>query len=302
MTKFKNKTLTAKNEPRAFVGLKSLKTLWFNTGTQCNLACGNCYIESSPQNDRLIYLTQNDITPFLAELTPDTDLIAFTGGEPFINPNMISLLESSLETGRDVLVLTNAFNILKRHHNSLLSLKESYHHKLHLRISLDHHTKIVHEKERGVNTFDKTLVEIKWLFDNGFNISIAGRSLSEESMADSKQQYSVLLIKNNVNINLHEKLVIFPEMISGEDVPEISTACWDILSKSPDDQMCASERMIVRRKGSEAAVVLPCTLLAYDREFELGDTLESSEKDVYLNHEFCAKFCVLGGASCSSTT
>ncbi len=302
MTKFNNKTLTAKKEPRAFVSLKSLKTLWFNTGTQCNLACGNCYIESSPQNDRLIYLTQNDITPFLAELTPDTDLIAFTGGEPFINPNMISLLESSLETGRDVLVLTNAFNILKRHHNSLLSLKESYHHKLHLRISLDHHTKIVHEKERGVNTFDKTLVEIKWLFDNGFNISIAGRSLSEESIADSKQQYSVLLIKNNVNINLHEKLVIFPEMISGEDVPEITTACWDILSKSPDDQMCASERMIVRRKGSEAAVVLPCTLLAYDREFELGDTLESSEKDVYLNHEFCAKFCVLGGASCSSTT
>ena len=48
-------------------------------------------------------------------------------------------------------------------------------------------------------------------------------------------------------------------------------------------------------------VVMPCTLIAYDKDFILGNTLKNSDKKVYLNHLFCAEFCVLGGASCSLT-
>jgi len=63
--------------------------------------------------------------------------------------------------------------------------------------------------------------------------------------------------------------------------------------------MCAHERMVVKRKGATHPVVLPCTLIAYDKDFELGITLEESFQRVYLNHPYCAQFCVLGGASCS---
>ena len=49
--KFRDPRLTAKGERRAWVALKRLRTLWFNTGTLCNLTCRNCYIESSPRND-----------------------------------------------------------------------------------------------------------------------------------------------------------------------------------------------------------------------------------------------------------
>ena len=201
----------------------------------------------------------------------------------------------------DVLVLTNAYRILKRHQQSLLELKNKHGDKLSLRISLDHFKKEVHEAERGKNTFDKTLESLKWLFDNGFNISIAGRSLVEEKNAIIG--YQELLNNRGINLKLKEldNIVIFPEMIFSEDVPEITTKCWDILNKKPDDQMCASERMIVKRKGEESPVVLPCTLIAYDENFDLGKTLKESKKDVYLNHSFCSKFCVLGGASCSST-
>ena len=52
MKKFENQKITAKGEPRASVKLNKLKTLWFNTGTLCNLTCDNCYIESSPKNDK----------------------------------------------------------------------------------------------------------------------------------------------------------------------------------------------------------------------------------------------------------
>ena len=58
--------------------------------------------------------------------------------------------------------------------------------------------------------------------------------------------------------------------------------------------------MVVRRKGAEEAAVIACTLLPYTPEFELGRTLAEAERDVALNHPHCAKFCVLGGASCSA--
>ena len=64
--------------------------------------------------------------------------------------------------------------------------------------------------------------------------------------------------------------------------------------------MCASCRMVVKRKGAEAPTVLACTLLPYAPEFEMGSTLREAEADVHLNHPHCAKFCVLGGASCSA--
>ncbi len=299
--KFSHKTTTAKGETRAWVDLGELKTLWFNSGTQCNLACDNCYIESSPTNDRLVYLSLEDLETHLnSNMFNSVELIGFTGGEPFLNPNIIELLKASLETGRDVLVLTNAYRVISRHLKKLDQLKDEYGEKLHLRISLDHYTKTLHEKERGEGTFDKTLGTVKDLYDNGYNISIAGRALSSEDLDHVRKGYADLLLQNKISIDLKSKLVVFPEMISGEDVPEITTACWDILGKRPDAQMCASERMIVRRKNSDKSVVLPCTLLAYDKQFELGHELDLADTRVYLNHEFCAKFCVLGGSSCSS--
>jgi sulfatase maturation enzyme AslB (radical SAM superfamily) len=304
MEKFQDMNFTAKGEDRASVRLNSLKTLWFNTGTLCNLSCENCYIESSPTNDRLSYLTKEDVESYLIEIKDDklpVELIALTGGEPFINPSIISILDTILAYGHETLVLTNAYRILKRHQENLLGLKEKYGDKLKLRISLDHFTKEVHEAERGAGTFDKTLDQLKWLYDHGFDISIASRSLTSESSDSSIAGHQKILLENGVDIDLSNKLVIFPEMQSKKDVPEITTACWSILSKSPDDQMCSSERMIVKNKESNETSIMPCTLLAYDQNFNLGKTLKEHDKDVFLNHRFCAEFCVLGGASCSST-
>ena len=96
------------------------------------------------------------------------------------------------------------------------------------------------------------------------------------------------------------QLVIFPEMDASVDVPEITESCWGILHKSPSDVMCATSRMVVKRKGAQSPVVLACTLLAYDERFELGATLREASGDVALNHPHCAKFCVLSGAACSA--
>ena len=93
--------------------------------------------------------------------------------------------------------------------------------------------------------------------------------------------------------------MLFPEMDVSRDVPEITTACWGILGRAPESVMCASARMVVKRRGSDAPAVVACTLLPYDPAFELGRTLREASGPVSLNHPHCASFCVLGGAACS---
>ena len=304
--KFQDPYTTAKGEERAWVDFKELKTLWFNTGTRCNLTCKNCYIESSPTNDRLAYLSFEDVVNYLDEIEREglpTKSLGFTGGEPFLNPDIFKILSTCLKRKYKTLVLTNAYRVLEKNHNQLLSLKELGGDLLQIRVSLDHYSKNIHETERGDRTFDRTIQSIKWLVEAGFEVSIAARSLASESIDSTFSGYQKLMNDNGINLEFNNNnLVLFPEM-EKEDatIPEITTACWDILGKAPDQQMCANERMVVKRKEKNSPSVLACTLLAYDEQFELGESLLESFQRVQLNHLHCAKFCVLGGSSCSST-
>jgi predicted phosphodiesterase len=302
--KFKQPYLTADNEPRATVPLVALKTLWFNTGTLCNITCRNCYIESSPKNDRLVYLSVEDIRPYLDEIGQEgigTKEIGFTGGEPFMNTAIIDLLEECLSRGFSVLVLTNAMAPMRRFRKQLIDLKDRHSEKLTIRVSLDHFTAERHEEERGLGTFAPTRDGLIWLAKNGFKIAVAGRSMWGEDQGSERAGYARLFAELGIPIDASSptELVLFPEMDMSVDVPEITTACWGILGKSPIDVMCATSRMVVKRKGANRPVVLSCTLIPYDAAFELGATLRDANRQVPLNHPHCAKFCVLGGASCS---
>lgn len=303
-TKFRDPFLTARGEARAKVALRALDTLWFNTGTLCNLTCRNCYIESSPRNDQLAYLTRNDVRAYLDEIAQDnlpTRLIGFTGGEPFMNRDIIVMLEDVLSRGFDALVLTNAMKPMRKLRPQLLSLRESYGDHLRIRVSLDHYEQAVHEAERGRRSWTPTIDGLVWLARNGFALDVAGRLFSGEPEATIRTGYARLFTQLDIQIDAEDpiRLMLFPEMDPQRDVPEITTACWGILHKSPDDVMCASARMVVKRKGAASPTVLACTLLAYDTQFELGQTLADASRPVSLNHQFCASFCVLGGAACS---
>jgi len=302
--KFRDPRVTAKGEPRASVPLTGLRTLWFNTGTLCNIACLNCYIESSPRNDALSYLSAVEVEAYLDEIEGlglDTREIGFTGGEPFMNRDIMRMIEASLERGFEVLVLTNAMRPMRRFEADLLDLRERLGGKLTLRVSLDHHTAAVHDAERGEGGFAVTLDGLTWLAAHGFQVAVAGRRLPDEADAEAREAFQALFDAHGVPIDARDpsRLVLFPEMDVRVDVPEITTACWSILGKSPAEVMCASSRMVVKRRGTDAPVVMSCTLLPYDEQFAMGATLAEARAPVLLNHPHCAKFCVLGGASCS---
>ena len=302
--KFKDPVLTAAGETRASVALDGLHTLWINTGTLCNLTCTNCYIESSPRNDRLAYITAPEVAAYLDEiesLALRTTEIGFTGGEPFMNPDIIALLDDVLSRGHRALVLTNAMRPLRRHEAALLDLKERYGKALALRVSIDHYNRDLHEAERGLHNWRPAMDGLSWLARNGFRLDVAGRTQWGESEESMRAGFAALFAEYGIPIDASDPvaLILFPEMDAREDVPEITEQCWDILGVSPSDIMCASSRMVVKRKGADKPAVLACTLLPYDVEFELGNSLSDAMGDVPLNHPHCAKFCVLGGGACS---
>ncbi|PLX34687.1 MAG: radical SAM protein [Hyphomicrobiales bacterium] len=313
--KFTDPFRTADGQVRARVALTRLETLWFNTGTLCNIECDNCYIFSSPVNDRLAYITAPEASAYLDEIRDlglDVREIGFTGGEPFMNPDILRMIGDALERGHEVLVLTNAMKPMMRPamQSGLLKLKAAHGPRLTLRVSLDHYSAAFHEMERGAGSWQLVLDGLDWLSRHGFSINVAGRTCWNETEAEARKGFKALFAEKGWRIDADHpgELVLFPEMDEAADVPEITMACFGLLGKRPEDLMCATSRMVVKRKGAAAPAVTACTLLPYDEQFEMATSLKDSLKatggavdqgDILLNHCHCAKFCMLGGGSCS---
>lgn len=302
--KFRDPALTMAGKPRATVVLTALETLWINTGTLCNLTCAHCYIDSSPLNDRLVYLRLDDFLSYLDEIRRDgwpVRQIAFTGGEPFLNPDLIPMAAAALDAGFSVLILTNAMLAMQHRRGDLLALGQRYGAALSVRVSVDHADPARHEAERGPGSWAPMRTGLLWLLAHGFALAIAARAAPGESEAEIRAGFARWFAAERLPLDAADpiQLVIFPEMDATKDVPEISTECWDLLGRSPDSVMCAKTRMVVHRKGAEKPVLVACPLLAYDPAFEMGRTLAEAARPVALNHPHCAAFCVLGGAACS---
>ena len=303
--KFVNPKYTTKGEPRAQITLSVLRTLWFNTGTICNLTCTNCFMESSPVNDDLSFLKLHEVETFLNEIEDrglPTREIGFTGGEPFINPDLISMLELCLEKKFRVLVLTNAMKPMMKTSSALVRLRQKFQDKLVVRVSIDHYDKKKHEIKRGTGTWKATINGLVWLSNQDFACRVAGRRAALETEEQSRLGYTKLFSKHAIHVNAQdpEQLVLFPEIDSSQPAQEISTACLSTLNVKRENLMCSNSRMVVRRKNANKPTVVACTLITQDPYFELGSDLAGSNKTIALNHPFCSQFCVLGGATCSN--
>lgn len=299
---FLNKNFTSEGKPRAYVKLKKIENLWFNTGTLCNLKCNDCYIESSPTNKNLQYINLKEVKKYIKEIKDNnfgTKYVGLTGGEPFMNPFILDILDYLLKQKLKVLVLSNGMRPIKLKFENLLNLPNK--NNLTIRISVDHYKKNYHEAIRGFNTWKQLINNIIWLNNKGFNLNIASKLHKNETEESLRNGFDKLFKKNQLRINAFDKsqLTVFPVMNFKNNATEITQDCWKILNKNPENIMCSNSRMIVKRKNEIDTKVLSCTLITKDKEFELGKDLASSEKKVFLNHPFCSQFCVLGNSSCS---
>jgi predicted phosphodiesterase len=273
-------------EPVPLVPLARLDTLWINTGTLCNITCVDCFMESSPVNDALGYFP---LAAFLALLDDAPEEIGFTGGEPFMNPDILAMLDAALATGRRVLVLTNAMRPMQRHQAALARLLAEYPGRLRVRVSLDHYIPARHDELRGPGSFAASLKGVRFLAGAGAVLTVAARTPWGETEAMMQVGFAALFAAQDIALD-PAALVLFPEMDVSSPAPPVTAAA---LAQVPVDKsvMCASSRMVVWRKGADAASFTPCTLLPWR-------DLVDARAPVLLDHPFCGQFCVYGGASC----
>lgn len=295
---------TGDDDAPARVELAALETLWINTGSLCNLSCAACFMESTPRNDALAYMSAREVGALLDEIDREkfgTRVIGFTGGEPFLNRELPAMLEDALARGHDALVLTNAMKPMRRHQKALVGLRDRHGERLALRVSVDHYTRELHELERGAGSFAPTLEGLAWLARENFRVTVAGRLFSGEPEAIVRAGYARLFAEQGLALDAHnaDQLVLFPEMGPADAGARVSQATLESLGKSPKDLMCAGSRMAIKRKGAAGPAIVACTLLPYDSAFELGGTLADSRRAVELSHAHCATFCVFGSADCA---
>lgn len=274
------------------VALARLETLWVNTGTLCNLACTKCFMESTPTNDALSYFRLADLQAILADIPPGLREIGFTGGEPFMNPDIMAMLEAALAAGCVVLVLSNAMRPMQRHQAALAALCAAYPGGVKIRVSLDHYEPAQHEALRGLGSFAPSLAGLGFLVAVGAVVSVASRTPWGETEAMMRAGFARLFARQGLKLDAAREadLILFPEMDGLAAFLPVTEAA---LAAVPQDKplMCGNARMVVRRKGAAGVAIAPCTLLP-------EVSLAGFDALVRLDHPHCGQFCVYGGASC----
>ena len=293
---------TSEGDPRGFIHAHTLDELWFHTGTACNLACPFCLEGSKPGDNRLQLLRIYDIKPYIVEaLTLGVKQFSFTGGEPFINKDIVKILDYALRY-RPCLVLTNATEPLIKRIKQLIPLLD-HAHQLHFRVSLDHFDAAQHDRERGAGMFSMALDGMRRLHALGFSLSVANQMLPGLSADYVAERFAEVFHSAGLPKDLNR--IEFPEFYPPQTVvaaPQITQSCMlDFQTESSRRSfMCAFSRMVIKQNNQ--CRVYACTLVDDDADYALAETLlESLLIPVSMKHHRCYS-CFKYGASCSEMT
>ncbi len=292
---------TNKKQSTGYIQPQALKELWFHTGTICNLHCPFCLEGSNPGDNRLGQITLEDVKPFIDEaLGLGVEQFSFTGGEPFVIKDMISILDYALDF-RPCLVLTNATKPLKQRFKDIQSLSDKKN-ALRFRVSLDYPNPDKHDAGRGKGNFHLALEMLGRLYANGFSVSMARQMDKDEKSEEVDAQYYPFF--KSVGLPKDIKIVRFPDFLtpgSVADIPQITEDCMTRYHTEESRQkfMCCTMKMVLKKNGSMR--VYPCTLVDDDEAYDLGNNLtESMSARILLKHHRCYS-CFAYGASCSES-
>ena len=291
--------VTPDDKPRGFIQSCALDELWLHTGTACNLACPFCLEGSKPGDQRLQLMRFDDAKPYIDEaLTLGVKQFSFTGGEPFVNKDMIRILDYALQY-RSCLVLTNATEPLIKRITQLAPLRERIH-KLRFRVSLDHFEASQHDAGRGEGMFAMALEGLRKLHEMGFALSVANQVIADLPTSEVARQFSAVSRAAGLPEDLPR--IEFPEFYppaTEVSAPQITQSCMADYQteQSRREFMCAFSRMVVKIDGQTK--VYACTLVDDDPDYALGETLtQSLQVPVSMKHHRCYS-CFRFGASCS---
>jgi molybdenum cofactor biosynthesis enzyme MoaA len=290
---------TSGNEPRGFIQSRSLDELWFHTGTACNLACPFCLEGSRPGDARIQLLRFDDALPFFEEaLGLRVQQFSFTGGEPFINKDIIRILDYALQL-RPCLVLTNGTEPLLRRMAQIGTLRDRPH-ALSFRVSLDYPDEARHDEARGKGMFAQALEGLRRLHEMGFGVSVANQLAPGAIPETVSARFAEIFRDAGLPENLTR--VEFPDFYPPSATissPQITYRCMTDFQTEETRQsfMCAFSKMVAKVEGRMR--VYACTLVDDDPDYILGETLaEALQVSVSMKHHRCYS-CFKFGSTCS---
>ena len=281
----------------AHVPMLALDTIWFQVaGTLCNIACTHCFISCSPSNHAHEMMTFDDIAPRLAEAKRlGVREYYFTGGEPFMNRDMLRILEATLLQG-PATVLTNGMLMRKETCSALQELIDRSEYSLDLRVSLDGFDRETHDAIRGAGVWDRVMDGLANLAEVGINPVITVTTAAEGvDTAEGRARFLDVIRSFGFTKPRLKVLSLF--RIGAEETRTRAYESWEHLTREGVDGadmsvlQCSTSRMIT----SKGVYVCPI-LINYD-EARMGGTIGETLRPFPLKFGACHT-CWVDGVTC----
>ena len=281
------------------VSLTHLEHLWFQVaGTLCNLSCHHCFISCNPKNDSFGFMSRTQVQQYLREsVAMGVKEYYFTGGEPFLNPEMVPILIDTLEYG-PATVLTNGTVLRDKWLMQLAEAENRSRYSLEFRVSVDGFSAAQNDPIRGQGTFDRAMEGVVRLAKFGFlPIITAARSWPLEEEERVIEAFVVRLRQAGCE---KPRLKILPMLKLGAEAQR--TAPYDEQERVTEEmlvdydlsQLICEHSRIVSERG-----VHVCPILIEMPDSLLGKSLTEANSGFKLDHGACLT-CYQHGAICSN--
>ncbi len=282
------------------LSLSHLDELWFQVaGTRCNLSCHHCFISCSPHNNSFGFLPRQQIQDYLRQSVPlSVKGYYFTGGEPFLHPEMTDILIDTLQYG-PASVLTNATVLKPEWLSRLEEAHTQSRYSLEFRVSIDGADATTNDPIRGHSTFDRALSGVKLLVDHGFlPIITATRTWNDSEDQLVLDQFIDVLREQGYE---HPRIKLLPSLKLGAEEKR-SGGYSDHQRITPEmmvgfdtSQLVCEHSRIVTDRGIHV-----CPILIESSDSLLGEDLETASQQPFkLSHGACFT-CYQYGAICSN--
>jgi molybdenum cofactor biosynthesis enzyme MoaA len=281
------------------VSLGHLDELWFQvTGTLCNLACRHCFISCHPHNHNFGFLDVATVQRYLEESVGlGVKEYYFTGGEPFLHPEMVAILEMTLQYG-PATVLTNGTVLHDDWLARLRRAEEASFYSLEFRVSLDGFTAADNDPIRGAGTFDRILRGIRKLVDHGFlPIVTVARTRDDQQDAELVDGFVALLRAHGCT---RPRLKILPTLrLGAEAARQRGYQKGERVMAEMMDGYDAAQLLCQHSRTVTDRGVHVCPILIESPDSRLGETLTSALRAFPLRHQACYT-CYQHGAVCAN--
>jgi molybdenum cofactor biosynthesis enzyme MoaA len=287
--------------PAPLVPLAHLDDLWFQVaGTRCNLECRHCFISCSPHNQAFGFLDLETVRRALEEsVSLGVKEYYFTGGEPFLHPDMTAILELTLTYG-PATVLTNGTIFKDAWLDRLRKAEDASPFSLEFRVSLDGYTAEENDPVRGSGTFERILGGVRQLLGHGFlPILTVTRTRGDADDAALFAGFVDLLRAQGYD---RPRIKILPTLRIGAEAERQRGYFADervtpeMMTGFDQNQLLCNHARIVTDRG-----IAVCPILIEAPDAILGQTLTESQMPFALRHHACYT-CYQYGALCANAS